>query len=355
MHEIDWTWCPHVAAHEITCNFLISQAKLQKARNTLEAYARDLDDLLDAFADLSFHEVIEADSGQLESYIDGLYNRAPKQGASSLPNITRMTRTRLALATIHRRVGTARRFYQWLIDRRLRLDLINPVPRGAKGVRRGPVPTPRQEPWTPDDDVWERILRHFLEHESLRNQVLLLVCYDGALRRQECLRLRVDDIDHQSLTMKVRAETTKNGKERFVVLSPVTYQKLQQYITRERRRLIEGYGGDANGFLFLSESHRNPGQPISVWTFQDVVKKVRRLVGAPRFTPHKLRHLMLTDLIRGGMALEEVGYYGGHASLDTTNLYVHQKRATVARHIRRATRWRDERMKQLIEETLPHA
>src|SRR6202030_4010930 len=97
MHEIDWTWCPHVAAHEITRNFLISQAKLQKARNTLEAYARDLDDLLDAFADLSFHEVIEADCGQLESYIDGLYNRAPKQGASSLPNITRLTRTRLAL------------------------------------------------------------------------------------------------------------------------------------------------------------------------------------------------------------------------------------------------------------------
>lgn len=354
MHDIDWKWCPRVAAHEITRNFLISQARLQKARQTLEAYGRDLDDLLEAFSDVPFNDLLEADSGQLELYIDGLYNRPPKHGPSAQSNITRITGTRLSLATIRRRVGTARRFYQWLIDRRLRTDLINPVPKGAKGVSRGPVPTPRQDPWVPDDDAWERILRHFLEQESLRNQLLLLVCYDGALRRQECLSLRVEDIDHKALTIKVPASATKNGKERQVVLSPITYQKLHCYLTRERSRLIEDYGGDANGFIFLSESHRNPGQPISIWTFQDVIKKVRKIVGTPGLTPHKLRHLMLTDLVRGGMELHEVGYYAGHASLDTTNLYLHPKRATIARHVRKATKWRDKQMKLLIEETQSH-
>src|SRR6266496_6820111 len=354
MHEIDWKWCPRVAAHELTRNFLISQARLQKTRNTLEAYGRDLDDLLETVADLPIDAVIEADCGLLEEYIDGLYNRPPKHGASSQPQITRITGTRLSLATIRRRVGTARRFYQWLIDRRLRADLINPVPKGAKGVSRGPVPSPRQDPWVPDDDTWEHILRHFLEQESLRNQLLLLVCYDGALRRQECLLLRVEDIDHKSLTIKVRAETTKNRKERLVVLSPITYQKLHQYLARERRRLIEDYGGDANGCIFLSESHRNPGQPISVWTFQDVVKKVRKIVGAPALTPHKLRHLMLTDLVSGGMELHEVSYYAGHASLDTTSLYLHPKRTTVARHVRKATKRRDEQIKRIIEETQSH-
>jgi integrase/recombinase XerD len=354
MHEIDWKWCPRVAAHELTRNFLISQARLQKTRQTLEAYGRDLDDLLEAFADLPFADVIEAASGQLELYIDGLYNRPPKHGASSQPQITRITNTRLSLATIRRRVGTARRFYQWLIDRRLRQDMINPIPKGAKGIRRGPVPTPRQEPWIPDDDVWERILRHFLEYESLRNQVLLLVCYDGALRRQECLRLRVEDIDDVSLTIKVRAETTKNGKERLVVLSPITYQKLHQYVTRERARLIEDYGGDASGIIFLSESHRNPGKPLSVWTFQDLMKKVRKLVGAPALTPHKLRHLMLDDLVRGGMEIHEVSYYAGHASLESINPYLHPKRSTVAHHVRKATKRRDEQVKRCIEEMESH-
>jgi len=83
MHDIDWKWCPHVAAHEITRTFLISQARLQKARQTLEAYGRDLDDLLEAFADLPFTEIIEADCGLLELYIDGLYNRLPKHGSTS--------------------------------------------------------------------------------------------------------------------------------------------------------------------------------------------------------------------------------------------------------------------------------
>jgi site-specific recombinase XerD len=350
MHEIDWKWCPRVAANALTRDFLISQARLQKAQQTLEAYGRDLDDLLEAFADLPFGDVIEADTSLLELYIDGLYNRPPKHGASSQPQITRITKTRLSLATIRRRVGTARRFYQWLIDRRLRADFINPVPRGAKGVSRGPVPTPRQEPWIPDDAVWKRILLHFFEHESLRNQVLLLVCYDGALRRQECPCLRVEDIDNTSLTIKVRADITKNRKERLVVLSPITYQKLHQYVTRERARLVEDYGEDADGFIFLSESHRNPGKPLSVWTFQDVMKKVRKLVGTPALTPHKLRHLMLNDLARGGMDIHEVSYYAGHVSLESTNLYLHPQHETVARHVRKATAWRDRQVRRLIEE-----
>jgi len=355
MHEINWKWCPRVAAHELTRNFLISQARLQKARQTLEAYGRDLDDLLEALVDLPFADIVEADSSQLELYIDGLYNRPPKHGASSQPQIMRITKTRLSLATIRRRVGTARRFYQWLIDRKLRADLVNPVPKGAKGESRGPVPASRQEPWIPDDTVWERILRYFLEHESLRNQVLLFVCYDGALRRQECLRLRVEDIDDTSLTITVRADSTKNRKERLVALSPITYRKLHQYVTRERARLIEDYGGDADGFIFLSESHRNPGEPLSVWTFQDVIKKVRKLVGTPAFTPHKLRHLMLNDLARGGMETHEVSYYAGHASLESTYLYLHPQREEVARDVRKATKWRDEQVKQLIEEAESHA
>src|SRR5260221_12747725 len=88
MHEIDWKWCPRVAAHEITRNFLLSQARLQKARQTLEAYGRDLDDLLEAFADLPFADIVEADSGQLELYIDGLYNRPQIRGEFAATDYT---------------------------------------------------------------------------------------------------------------------------------------------------------------------------------------------------------------------------------------------------------------------------
>jgi hypothetical protein len=132
MHDIDWKWCPHVAAHEITRTFLISKARLQKARQRLEAYGRDLDDLLEAFADLPFTKIIEADCGLLELYIDGLCYRPPKHGSTLQSQNTHITNTRLSLATIRRRDGTARCFYQCLIDRRLRTDLVNPMPKGEK-------------------------------------------------------------------------------------------------------------------------------------------------------------------------------------------------------------------------------
>jgi site-specific recombinase XerD len=125
-------------------------------------------------------------------------------------------------------------------------------------------------------------------------------------------------------------------------------------VTRERSRLIEDYGGDTNGAIFLSESHRNPGQPLSVWTFQDVIKKVRKLVGTPALTPHKLRHLMLNDLACAGMEIHEVSFYAGHASLESTKRYLHPQRETVARHIRKATARRDEQVKRLIKETKAH-
>jgi integrase len=84
------------------------------------------------------------------------------------------------------------------------------------------------------------------------------------------------------------------------------------------------------------------------------MKKVRKLIGTPALTPHKLRHLMLNDRVRAGMETHEVSYYAGHASVESLSPYLHPQREEVARHIRKASRWRDEQVKRLIEETESH-
>lgn len=40
-----------------------------------------------------------------------------------------------------------------------------------EGVNQGPVPTSREEPWILNDEVWEHILQHVLEHSSKTNQL----------------------------------------------------------------------------------------------------------------------------------------------------------------------------------------
>lgn len=47
---------------------------------------------------------------------------------------------------------------------------------------------------------------------------MLALAYDAALRRGELCSLRTDDFDPAHRTLRIRAETTKNGLERVVLL-----------------------------------------------------------------------------------------------------------------------------------------
>jgi len=52
------------------------------------------------------------------------------------------------------------------------------------GVRdRGLLPHYQKLPWIPSDEQWQNVLRS-LKGEWLRNQVMMLIAYYGALRRK---------------------------------------------------------------------------------------------------------------------------------------------------------------------------
>lgn len=145
---------------------------------------------------------------------------------------------------------------------------------------------------------------HVLTHCSLRDQVIVLLAHDGALRREELVQLRFDDIDWRTHTITIRAETTKNHMPGTIVLSHPTFSRLKAYIEEDRAALIRCYSADWNGPIFLSDSQRNPGQPLSKWTVKDIFDRIREALHLPQLTPHKMRHLMLdsTQKKRDGIA-----------------------------------------------------
>ncbi|MGE5285606.1 MAG: tyrosine-type recombinase/integrase, partial [Micromonosporaceae bacterium] len=79
----------------------------------------------------------------------------------------------------------------------------------------------------------------------------------------------------------------------------------------------------ARGRLFLSESRRNHGQPVTLWTWSKVVRRIADEAGVPRFSTHTTRHLCLTDLARMGWELHAIATFAGHRSTDTTLRYIH--------------------------------
>jgi integrase len=77
------------------------------------------------------------------------------------------------------------------------------------------------------------------------------------------------------------------------------------------------------GPLFLSESRRNRAEPLSLWTWSKVIRRVADAAELPRFSTHTLRHLCLTDLARAGWDLHEIARFAGHRNLSVTQQYVH--------------------------------
>src|SRR2546430_517810 len=74
-------------------------------------------------------------------------------------------------------------------------------------------------PWVPSDEVWADFVRHVLQDEDARTRAMILLAYDGALRREELMSLRVDDIDWARGLVTIRPETTKGGRMRYVPVS----------------------------------------------------------------------------------------------------------------------------------------
>jgi len=331
MSEVNWDCCPLVAQTPIMRAFIEQLAKERKAQSTIENYSRDLNDFLLAFPELPFSELLEADENCIADYVDWLWKRDAQRSDRS--KITYLTGSQLAPATIRRRLSALRGFYHWAIRLRHRHDPINPVREGVRGHERGLVSTPVSIPWIPDERQWTAILNYVLTTLSTRDQAIVLLAHDGALRREEIVQLRVDDIDWRMHTMTVRAAISKNKMPGTIVLSQPTWTRLKEYVEEDRAALVAAFGAEANGPIFLSDSHRNPGQPLSKWTVKDIFDRISDALQIPQLTPHKMRHLMLTELKKSGMDLLDVSRYARHRKIASTEIYLHTDLSDLARQV----------------------
>ena len=131
---------------------------------------------------------------------------------------------------------------------------------------------------------------------------MLLVAYDGALRREELVTLEIGDFNFAYHQIRIRAEHAKNGVERVVGYGEVTSRLLEAYLQR-RREL-----SPKPGILFLSESHRNFAQPLSLVMWSKIVARIAEQCGLPQFTTHTPRHLRLTHMARSKMGLHQLRF-----------------------------------------------
>ena len=318
MERIQWNRYPQVESIDWASSWLTMQDNLGLASSTIDAYGRALQDYLSYCVKQNI-EPKTAKRADMAGYVNDLMTK-PRPGHSVDEGVE--PTVGLANATIQQRLSAVRLVYDYLIEEGERQT--NPVGRGRytpsrgfgqKGGR-GLVPRLHKLPWLPTEQQWQAILEA-AQPEGIRNRLMLALAYDAGLRREELCLLQTDDLDPAYRSVAIRAETTKGKRGRTVVYSAPTGRLLQAYLIR-RQSLNR-----ARGALFLSESPRNRGQPITRWTWSKVVRGIALRAGVPQFSTHTLRHLCLTDLARSGWDLHTIATFAGHRNLSTTMQYIH--------------------------------
>lgn len=169
--------------------------------------------------------------------------------------------------------------------------------------------------WLTDSErkrLWD--LKH-----SLRDRAILAVFLYGGLRSNELRMLDVQDLDFDAKTIFIRFG--KRSKQRLTPLHTNAEAALRAYL-----------GDRRSGPVFLGPS----GERISNRGLRHLVKRWGQKVDLRKeLHPHALRHTFAVSLLEAEVDLETIRDLLGHASIQTTTIYLHctpqRKRAAVDR------------------------
>jgi integrase/recombinase XerD len=255
------------------------------ARNTLDAYARDLNAL-------AAHVGGEADPRSI--------------GAAAIASLMASNVERgFGARSSARQLSALRGFFRFLVrERAVAEDPTALVDRPRIA---------RKLPRVLSFDEVERLLAapDTSTDRGACHAAMLHLMYASGLRVSELVGLRLGDIDLQRGLVSAFG---KGGKRRLVPVGEVALDHVTRYLRDVRPRVA------AAGQTVLFASPR--GGAYSRKQFWRIVRRYAVAAGiVPLPSPHKLRHSFATHLLRGGADLRAVQAMLGHADLGTTEIY----------------------------------
>ena len=165
-----------------------------------------------------------------------------------------------------------------------------------------------------------------LELRRLKVRAMVLVMFRTGVRVSELCALRRRDIDLDAGTAGIYR--AKGGKSRTVHFDNETAEALVAYW---KKRGDEVRGSGALPALSGRDKVGDPGKGISPRTVEHIVAELCTLTGIEsEVTPHSFRHGLATTMIHRRVRESTVQTVLGHASPQTTRIYVHQAARDIA-------------------------
>ncbi|WP_248949972.1 tyrosine-type recombinase/integrase [Rhodococcus opacus] len=196
------------------------------------------------------------------------------------------------------------------------------------------VPIVRQRPGRASDEDVLLLLRACL---SARDRLLVLLLARAGLRRGEVVGLRREDVhfllDSSALGCSfpgshlhvVRRQNTngawaKSRHSRIVPVDSLVVQAHDQYVA-ERATKATAWESD---FVFVNLFRAPIGAPMTPGAVNALLAAASRRAGLDRAVhPHALRHGFASNVLDAGGSIDEVQELLGHASISSSQVYVH--------------------------------
>lgn len=205
-------------------------------------------------------------------------------------------------------ITALRGFYQWAEAARLYPD----VTRGVKTRR--------------DAEHIRMHLNRQKTHELLewakargpRDYAMINLMLRCGLRTVEVHRADIADVSfiegHRVLFIQGKG---RKDKKRWVALRNAAWEPLKDYIDTRK-------GENAGAPLFVGEGRGSKGRRLAARTVQHICKTGLRAIGldSHMYTAHSLRHTTGVRIISNGGSVTDVQEVLGHASVDTSRIYL---------------------------------
>jgi integrase/recombinase XerD len=289
------------AARQLDAFLDMLAAERGAARNTQDAYRRDLSDYL-AHLSANGRDPGIATTEDIRAYLASLEPRG------------------MSAATVARRISAIRQFHKFLYVDRHRGDDPASALDGPRMRRSAPGVFS-----TAEIDRLLAVASEGLDDETrpagerlraARLYALLETIYATGLRVSELVSLPKSAAHSRDPFIAIRG---KGGRERLAPLTDRARRALLAY-----RKLLEEMAPERAGSSFLFPADSDSGH-LTRQAFARDLKALARAAGLPAVDmhPHALRHAFASHLLQNGADLRVVQELLGHADISTTQIYTH--------------------------------
>lgn len=311
--------------HLITpvCEFLEFQRKIDRADNTLRAYAADLK-IYWEFLKNSSYSYDNISISIIADFADYL-RRGTDADASVYAAGSRTNRS------INRIMSSVHRFYRYEQMNGVCFDPfpLETVPgteqmyqsllvhTQAKYQTKKSIFKLKESTKTARIVTREEMHQFLCALERQRDRLLFELLYETGARIQEALDLEVCMLPQpdESKAVGVFHQIRSKGKRRNLY-APMS-------LICELNDFVYGQNGAADRqYLFVAEKTNYAGRQMTYHAAYDIMRRTQQRLGI-EFCFHDLRHTFCTGLIESGVDVGVVQQVMGHAHLHTTRRYVH--------------------------------